>query len=171
MDAPNASDTIVIDPAEFLRRKIASEGLTPASLAHKIKCNTQTIYNITGKEARRISANLAIKFSKHIGESVDFWLQNPIRMSSDHEWAAIANGVNITIFKISSNIVQNNFGEAWQELARLTLSLSILEAITAKQGLLREFLGTGIEVNDPALRRLTDNFVVEVIQHFKLAAE
>lgn len=72
-------------PGEFLRREMTQRGLTATSLSATLGVHPQTIYNVTGKEPRRISSRLALLLAKHLGQDVDFWLSETLSVGATEE--------------------------------------------------------------------------------------
>jgi plasmid maintenance system antidote protein VapI/deoxycytidine triphosphate deaminase len=70
-DDPPAHPTT---PAEYLRLEMARRGLTAITLAGLLKVHPQTLYNVLGKDQRKISPKLAQGLSRQLGRTVDFWL-------------------------------------------------------------------------------------------------
>tara|TARA_R110002073_G_scaffold87715_5_gene208288 strand:- start:2058 stop:3428 length:1371 start_codon:yes stop_codon:yes gene_type:complete len=64
-----------LELGEYLKRKLALEGLSIAELAEKISVHPQTIYNVTAGK-RSISSNLALKLSQQFIEKAEFWLRD-----------------------------------------------------------------------------------------------
>lgn len=65
-------------PAEYLKQEMANRSLSAASLSVLLGVHAQTIYNVTGKEPRRISSRLAVALARHFGQDVDFWLKETL---------------------------------------------------------------------------------------------
>lgn len=61
-------------PGEYLKQEMSDRDLSAVSLSAMLGVHPQTIYNVTGKEPRKISSRLAVALAKHLGKDVDFWL-------------------------------------------------------------------------------------------------